>query len=54
VVFYKFIDWVKENPLSSSLVIIGIYSCLVVLTMPILYLSIALGFAFSKAFPTPI
>jgi uncharacterized membrane protein YdjX (TVP38/TMEM64 family) len=53
-IFYMFIEWVKVNPLSSSMAIVGIYSLLVVFTLPILYLSIALGFAFSKAFPSAI
>lgn len=47
--FERFIDWVQMAPITSSLAIIGIYVVLVIFTFPILYLSIALGYAYSKA-----
>mmetsp|Transcript_44925 Transcript_44925/g.43495 ORF Transcript_44925/g.43495 Transcript_44925/m.43495 type:complete len:179 (-) Transcript_44925:211-747(-) len=49
-IFDMFIEWVNRQPYLSSLAIIAVYICLVVLTMPIMYLSIALGYAYSKAF----
>jgi uncharacterized membrane protein YdjX (TVP38/TMEM64 family) len=48
-VFERFIDWVQVAPLTSSLAIIGIYVFLVIFTFPILYLTIALGYAYTKA-----
>ncbi|CDW89592.1 UNKNOWN [Stylonychia lemnae] len=48
--FNQFVEWVKIEPLLSGLAIFGIYVCLVVFAFPILYMTIALGFAFSQAF----
>mmetsp|Transcript_47510 Transcript_47510/g.34785 ORF Transcript_47510/g.34785 Transcript_47510/m.34785 type:complete len:247 (-) Transcript_47510:33-773(-) len=48
--FDRFITWVRERPYVSSIAIIAVYIGLVVLTMPIMYLSIALGYAYTKAF----
>lgn len=52
--FTRFVDWVRLQPFESSLAIVGIFICLVLLTMPVLYLSVALGFAFSSAFNTKL
>eukprot|EP00347_Sterkiella_histriomuscorum_P022746 403337312 len=48
--FNQFVIWVKEDPLTSSFAILVIYVGLVVFAFPILYMTIALGFAFSQAF----
>lgn len=46
----RFIDWVRAFPFESAITIILIYIVLVIIAMPIMYLSIALGFAYTRAF----
>ena len=53
-IFTDFIEWVKINPFGSTLAIMGIYSGLIIFTLPILYLTIALGYAYSKAFESNV
>ena len=48
--FENLVLWVQENPLISSLAIILIYVFLVVFTFPIMYLTVGLGYAYSKAY----
>ena len=48
--FERFVEWVQLNPLQSSLSIFLIYIALVIFTFPIIYLTVALGYAYSKAF----
>jgi uncharacterized membrane protein YdjX (TVP38/TMEM64 family) len=45
-----FIVWVREEPIQSSVLIFLLYVVVVVLATPIFYLTVALGFAYTKAF----
>lgn len=49
-IFERFVEWVAEKPMTSSLAIVILYVGLVVFTFPIMYLSVALGYAYSKAY----
>lgn len=44
-----FIDWVVKNPLQSSASIVLVYIGLIVFTFPVMYITIALGYAYAKA-----
>jgi len=44
-----FIDWVANAPLKSSAAIVLVYIGLVIFTFPIMYLTVALGYAYTKA-----
>ncbi len=44
-----FIDWVVKNPLESSASIVLVYIGLIVFTFPVMYITIALGYAYAKA-----
>jgi uncharacterized membrane protein YdjX (TVP38/TMEM64 family) len=46
----SFIEWVQEKPAQSSFGIIIIYATFVVVGLPILYITIALGYAYTKAY----
>ena len=48
--FINFVEWVRASPIQASLAIFGLYVALIIFTFPIMYLTIALGFAFSTAF----
>jgi hypothetical protein len=45
----NFIDWVAKDPLKSSAAIVIVYIGLVIFTFPIMYLTVALGYAYTKA-----
>jgi uncharacterized membrane protein YdjX (TVP38/TMEM64 family) len=45
----SFIDWVVTNPLKSSASIVLVYIGLIVFTFPVMYITIALGYAYAKA-----
>ncbi len=49
-VLQKFIDWVQDKPGESSFGIILIYVIFVIIGFPILYITVALGYAYSKAY----
>jgi hypothetical protein len=49
-IFKALIEWVKLEPLKSGLVIILAYIILIIFSLPIVFLSIPLGFAFHSAF----
>ncbi|CDW78110.1 UNKNOWN [Stylonychia lemnae] len=44
------IEWVQEDPAKAGFVIIGIYVCMIVLSIPITPVSIPIAYAFHKAF----
>ncbi len=44
------IEWVKLEPLKAGIVIVFVYMGLIVFSLPIVYVSIPLGYAFHKAF----
>jgi len=48
--FEEFVEWVQREPLASSIAIIAIYILLVLFTFPVLYLTIAIGYSYSKVF----
>ena len=47
--FENFIDWVVKNPLKSTTSIVLVYIGLIVFTFPVMYITIALGYAYAKA-----
>ena len=44
--FKMLIVWVKEEPFKAGAVLILVYTGLIILSMPIVFLSIPLGYAF--------
>jgi uncharacterized membrane protein YdjX (TVP38/TMEM64 family) len=47
--FSSFVEWVQLSPLESSIAIVFIYIGLIVFTFPILYFTVSIGYAYSKA-----
>jgi hypothetical protein len=49
-VFKSLIEWVKFEPVKAAFVIFFVYVLLILFSMPILFFSVPLGYAFSLAF----
>ena len=48
--FHILVDWVKMRPELAQISIVAVYSLLIILTLPVIYLTIGLGFALSKVY----
>lgn len=48
--FQQLISWVKDEPVSAAAVLVFVYICLIEFSMPIVFLSVPLGYAFHEAF----
>ncbi len=48
--FKSLIDWVKYEPVKAAFVIFFVYIGLIVFSMPIVFFSVPLGYAFNLAF----
>lgn len=48
--FTYLVKWVKSEPTTAAFAIILVYSLLVVLTLPVAFVTVPLGLAFNKAF----
>ena len=48
--FHSLINWVKLDPLKAGMVIFIVYVFLIIFSMPIVFFSVPLGYAFHQAF----
>ena len=48
--FQQLIFWVKDEPFKAATVLILTYALLIVTSMPIVFLTVPLGYAFHQAF----
>ena len=49
-IFKELIDWVKLEPGKAAIVIFFVYILLIIFSMPIVFFSVPLGYAFHLAF----
>lgn len=48
--FKMLIEWVREEPYKAAVTLILVYALLIVTSMPIVFLTVPLGYAFHQAF----
>ena len=49
-IFKELIEWVKLEPTKAAAVIFLVYNLLIIFSMPIVFFSVPLGYAFHLAF----